>query len=305
MSGAERVALVGATSQVGRELKNQLAEAGVDGTRIDLLDLEDHVGLVTDYGDEARVVVEAAEEPLRRAALACFCGNPDLARRIAPAIRESGGVAIDCTGALADDETSVVAGAGASGPRIAMTPHPAATLLGALGAGIDLGQALATVLLPASARDERGPDDMARESAQLLNLGLVEKDLPSRRVAFDLSLAKDARETIVAHLARMSVPAPRLEVVRAPVFHGIAASLYVPGIKPAAARRSLSEHATLPRSGGVDSPARVAGQSGVFVTGLRADGDGCWLWAVVDNYGATASAAVREILAALAPDSTH
>ena len=58
---SDRMALVGAASLLGREIKDHLAEAGFPGRAVELLDLDDEVGLLTDYGSEARVVAEAGE----------------------------------------------------------------------------------------------------------------------------------------------------------------------------------------------------------------------------------------------------
>lgn len=299
---ARKVALVGAAGQVGKEVKQQLARAGVPGERIELLDLEEHVGLVTEYGEEARVVQEAAEEPVRKARLACFCGDGETARRLAPVVVEAGGVAIDCTGALAGDERAVPTGSGGLGPRLAVTPHPGAILLRTLAEGLDMDAIAATLLLPASERGERAPDSMARESAQLLNVGLRELgEAEERRYAFDLWVGEDARERILHDLALADVKPPRLAVVRAPVFHGLSASLFVHGLDSEAVRTALTATPVV-LDDARDSPARVAGSPGVHVTGIRTDGGGAWLWAVADNYAATASAAVAEIVSLLEPD---
>lgn len=301
---ADRLALVGAASQMGKEIKNQLAAAGVPGDRIDLMDLEDEVGLVTDYGDEARVVLEAAEEPIRRAKLACFCGDPAAAGKLAQALVHAGGVAIDCTGAWADDDDAVMPGRGGDGPRIVSAPHPAAALLASLAEAVDFDAVAVTVLLPASESHERGPDEMARQSVELLNFGLGDLgEAEGRRTAFDLWPGGHARERVLRHLERMGLTPPRLAVVRAPVFHGIAAALFVHGVGADELRGRLENtHVSLPTGDdAVDSPARAAGKTGVHVTGLGSDGGGAWLWAVADNYAVAAASAVAEIVATLAP----
>lgn len=309
---AGRIALVGATSQVGEELKVQLARAGYPGSQVQLLDLDEQVGLVTDYGDEARVVLEAARESVATFRLACFCGQPEIARALAPAVADAGGIAVDCTGAFATGDHARLAGAGGDddGPGIVSIPHPASLLLAALARAEDLQAAVTTLLLPASERDSPGTDAMARQATALLSFGEAddsEEDVFGRRVAFDVWPEQgDVAERIAGELRRLDVASPHLFLLRAPVFHSLSATTWLPGREVDAVAASLADAGVLVdardrRSRSIDSPARAAGQIGLHATSLRADGDGVWLWAVLDNFHAIAAAALEVVAASLDP----
>lgn len=310
-TAAERLALVGATSQLGRELKEQLADAGYPADRVQLLDMEDEVGLLTDYGDEAAVVLNAARETVSRFALACFCGSAEVTRRLAPAVVEEGGLAVDCTGAFAGEQRARLAGATpAPEPGIVVVPHPGTLLLAGLANALDLSRAAATVLLPASEKESPGTDDLARQTTTLLNLGEIgdaDEGVFGRRVAFDLwPDPGEAGDRMTAELAALEVAAPRLFVLRAPVFHALSTAVWLPGrdrdgVVAALGDAGVPVDARDHRSRNVDSPARAAGRAGVHVAAVRADADGVWLWAVQDNYHAVAAAALRVIAAYLEP----
>ena len=151
----DRVALVGAASHLGEQVRDQLVDQGYPGSAVELLDLDDRVGLVTEYGDEARVVLEAGADSLPSFRLACFCGDPATSLHFAPILAGAGGLALDCTGAWWDDGDVPLLGRGSdpeSHPHgILSTPHPGAALLDALQPGLDLATAVVTMLLPASA----------------------------------------------------------------------------------------------------------------------------------------------------------
>lgn len=308
---AERLALVGAASHVGTEIKGQLARAGVPGSHVDLLDLSDHVGLLTDYGEEARVVLEAARDSVAGYRLACFCGDPEVARRFIPVVVEAGGVAVDCTGGLAGDEPARLAGTTGDGsPGLVVVPHPATLLLSALGRAVTIDGAAVTLLLPASELADGSAEAMARQATNLLNFGETgDAGEPpfGRRMAFDVWIQGGAtRARILRELGALGHAPPRLAALRAPVFHALAASVFLPGQEPEALGASLRGAGLMgARPAGdepeVDSPARVVGRGGVHVTGLSGDRDGSWLWAVADNHQAIAETALEVLLAHLEP----
>lgn len=301
-----RIALVGAAGMLGREIKEQLALAGIPGADVALLDLDEHVGLLTDYGDEARVIVEAAAETLRGFDVVIFSGNRGVTRQFAPTVIDDGGTVVDCTGDLpADGIWRGAASATLAAPATVLTvPHAGTLLLATLAAVLDMHGAVATVLLPASEGLERGPERLARQSVSLLSLGADDEDEDEaagpavRRAAFDQWPEAAATIRIADELARIDVVAPRLLAVRSPVFHGISASVWLPDTDADTARAAL-RGAAIAIAGvddpeAVDSPARVAGVPGLHVAAVRDDAaGGCWVWAVIDNHLAAAGAVVE------------
>jgi len=309
-----RIALVGATSLLGEELREQLADAGYPGEAVALLDLEDAAGLLTEYGEEARVVMDTAEEDLGGHDLVCFCGDPELTRAHLRRAAESG-LVLDCTAATADrEDVSLWLPASGEPPKlVAGTPvtlpgdvvlllAPALVALGEAGAGVSI-----TAFLPASEQGSGGLDELARQSTAVLNLVDVPDDVFGRQLAFDLWRAPvgedgtdDAAAAAVGQLGRLGLPVPALSVFRAPLFHAMSAIAHLPGgdaadleerLEPIVA--SVDDHDEEPLA---DSPLRVTGRGGLHLGGAWADPErGAWLWLVMDNLKARAAASVSAV----------
>lgn len=308
------IALVGATSLLGEELREQLADAGYPGEAITLLDLEEAAGLVTEYGEEARVVLEAAEEELAGHDLVCFCGDPELMRSHLRSAAETT-LVLDCTGATAhEDDVSLWLPAIGEPPHVAEgTPlalpsgvvlllAPALLTLGETGAGASF-----TAFLPASERGSGGLDELARQSSAVLNLEEIPHEIFGRQLAFDLWRAPigedgvdDAAAAAVAQLSRLELPVPALSVFRAPLFHAMSAIVHFPEGDADELESRLETILVKPDEDEEgpprDSPLRVAGRGGLHLGDAWADAQrGAWLWLVMDNLKARASATVAAV----------
>ncbi len=311
-----RLALVGAASTLGREVKDALAASGVPGGRLALLDLDEHVGLVTDYGDEARTVLEATIEELREHALVCFAGAADTTRRFAPLVAEGGAVAIDCLGVCGGHRDAVLAAAARELPlpgrdrgAILLVPHPATQLLQRLAEALGerLRQAVVTLLLPAT-DTAGGAEELAAQAAAVLNFGDGPEQVFGRRLAFDVwpegepGVAARVCEELVA----LDLPVPALAALRVSVFHVLAANVWIEGLDADTARAALSKagvDAAGPGAGhpAVDSPVRAAGAVAPTLGAVRELPDrGVYLWLLLDNTQAIAGRAVALARALLA-----
>ena len=111
-----RLALVGASSLLGVEVKDQLAASGVPRNAVTLFDLKEMAGVLTEYGDEARVFAETVSENLLTHSLICFCSDAKTATESLDAILDSGKVGIDCTQAWSDDPRAFAWIPGVSAP---------------------------------------------------------------------------------------------------------------------------------------------------------------------------------------------
>lgn len=320
----DRVALVGPTSEVGGEVKELLAQAGYSGDTVELLDLDDAVGVLTDYGEEARVVAEAAAGQLREHGLACFCGPSKTCRELAPVLVKGGGVAIDCTGAwLFDDEARLVDPVTTSGvtaaedPGILAVPSAGALMLASLQdlLGDALDGAVTTLLLPASEAGDAGPEELATQATSLLSFGDESGEIFGRQLAFDVwpehasGGVRSSSAGVADQLRRLDRPVPSLSTLRAAVFHGIAASLYLPDADPDDVRTAVDLGGVTVgaegEDGSIDSPARVAGLRGLQIGDVWEDTvAGTWVWAVMDNHQAVAAAAVATIAAHVEPPAS-
>jgi aspartate-semialdehyde dehydrogenase len=164
-SDTPHIALVGASSLLGKEIRDQLAGVGYPSESVTLLDLEELAGVITEYGEEAMVLAETADDEILRQDLVCFCGDRAMVRRHMGKILDAGHTALDCTGAWLQEPSAVL-----SLPSIGRVPSPQpgcavvlpsgttqmlATVLTALG---DVeGELSATVLVPACPYPGRGP----------------------------------------------------------------------------------------------------------------------------------------------------
>lgn len=339
-SNGVRVALVGAASLLGEELKQQLAAARFPSEAVTLLDFEDAAGVLTEYGDEARVLLEAAAESMLQHDLVCFCGDPDHARDHLAILREHDRLGLDCTGAWAVSEgvflwiPGITAAPDLGEQRAIALPSAAGLVLGTTVAALGemAPRAAFNLFVPASELGEPGLRELSQQSIAVLNLAGLEETVFGRQQAFDLfpcdeGHAAHAAGGLAAELERLSLPVPAINVVSAPVFHGFAVSLFVPEVGPAAVAGALRALGTSKRTTGapnekdeaagvepagvaketseaapVDSPVRAAGTAGIHASGVRADASGgTWAWLVVDNIHARAAAAVGAIHALLGP----
>ncbi|MGD8328172.1 MAG: hypothetical protein PVJ49_01970, partial [Acidobacteriota bacterium] len=289
-----RLALVGAASLLGKAIKDQLAASGFPGDQVALFDLEEVAGVLTDYGEEARVFAEAISERVLQHELACFCSDTASAAGYLAALLDAGRLGLDCTGAWLADERAFPWIPGASTPpvlesnRAVAVPPGAALLLGRTVAALD---ELATgsssnVFLPATERGDAGLEELSQQSTAVLNLLDVDLDVFGRQQAFDVWLPHaesplcDAR--LAAALDRLGLPATAINVVSAPVFHGIALSTFVPGASAAQVSAALLEGG-FEEAGGedpVDSPVRAVGRGGLHALQVRDDAAGAWIWVV-------------------------
>src|SRR6202167_1396240 len=96
-----RVAIVGASSLRGRELKLVLEERNFPAGDIVLLDEPALAGTLTEAGGEPTFIRRLEEDSLENARFVFFTGSPQDGARDMPAAQRSGATVIDLSGALA------------------------------------------------------------------------------------------------------------------------------------------------------------------------------------------------------------
>lgn len=299
---------MGSSSVLGADLKDLLARTGYPGRTVELLDLDDQIGLITKYGDEARVTLEAAEDSVREYQLVCFCGDPTAAERFAPVVVAAGGTAIDCTSAhnAATDVTLINAEGSPEATGLLAVPQGGTLLLAILGSALGerFANAVATVLLPASELSDAATEELVGQATSMLNFGDSPQDTFGRRLAFDAwpdaTPPVGAAAAIRRQLHSLTLPQPALTALRISVFHATAAAVYVP-------ETSIEELRDMLHHGGIrvevtnsdgemiDSPTRVAGRPELHACGIRQEAAGSWLWALLDNHLAAAAVALAAI----------
>jgi aspartate-semialdehyde dehydrogenase len=324
-----KIAIAGASTLLGRELKEALSESPLAEANFVLLDEEEAQGQLDQVGDEVTFVQAIQADSFERADFTFFAGPESLTRKYWREALRGGSSVLDLSGAL-DQEMGVLVrapwlGAEATVPDLftpAVVPaHPAALalalLLERLQQAAPIHFAAATVLEPASAFGRAAMDELHQQTVSLLSFQSVPRATYDTQAAYNLlsGLGESATINLGAEEARIRrhyeslgggrFPALALQVIHAPVFHGHAFSIAVELERPvqiSEMEEALSgEHVDLVLED-TDSPSNLTatGQGDVLVR-LRPEKNNrnpnvssrIWLWAASDNLRIQAQNAVE------------
>lgn len=325
--GVFRVAIVGAASLKGRELKDVLNERNFPAHDVRLLDDDESLGQLEAVGDEPTFIQSVLPEHMEGVDFAFFASDEQFTRDTWGFAKKSGSDIIDLSYGL-EGQGGVVLRApwvereigkvprvdlGSAPVRIA---HPAAMVLALLllraGKAAKVSRSIATAFEPASERGKRGMDELHEQTVNLLSFQQLPKAVFDSQVAFNLidrygAKSAPSLESVEQRIQRDfqsivhgKADVPSLILLQAPIFHGHAFSLYIEldrAIKIEALTSALAgEHVELSH-GGEDSPSNVnaAGQEKIQVL-VRRDVQrdrGFWIWAASDNLRVSAVAAVE------------
>ena len=302
-----KIAIVGASTLLGRELKDALSESPLAGATFVLLDEAEAQGQLDQVGDEVTVVLAVEADSFERVDFTFFAGTEALTRKHWRQALRSGSTVLDLSGAL-DQEPGVLVRApwlGLAGlsPQEAtadlFTPavvpgHPAALALALVLERLQLAApirfAAATVLEPASAFGRAAMDELHQQTVSLLSFQGLPRAIYDAQVAYNLlgGLGESSTINLGAEEARIRRhyralgdgrwPALGLQVIHAPVFHGHTFSIAIELERPveiSALEEALGgEHVDLVLED-TDSPSNLAatGQNDVLVR-LRPEKDG-------------------------------
>jgi aspartate-semialdehyde dehydrogenase len=324
-----KIAIAGASSLLGREVKDVLSESSLATADFILLDEEDAQGQLDQVGDEATFIQAIRADAFERADFTFFCGSEDLTRRYWRQALRSGSTVLDLSGAL-DQEAGVLIKAPWLGMETAavdlFTPavvpaHPAvmplALLLDRLGCAAPVRFAAATVLEPASEFGRAAMDELHQQTLNLLSFQSLPRAIYDAQVAYNLlsGMGDSAKVNLFEVESRLRRhyealtggrgPALAVQVVHAPVFHGHTFSIAVEFERPVeiiAIEEALTgEHIDLVLED-TDSPSNLAatGQNDVLVrlrpepmTRNSSQAQRLWLWAAADNLRLHAQNAVE------------
>ena len=315
-----KIAIAGASTLLGRELKEALSESPLAAANFVLLDEEEAQGQLDQVGDEITFVQAIGGDAFERADFTFFAGTEDLTRKHWREALRAGSTVLDLSGAL-DQETGVLVRAPWLGSEAAtadlFTPavvpaHPAALALALVLERLQLAAevrfAAATVLEPASEFGRAAMDELHQQTVSLLSFQGLPRAIYDAQIAYNLlsGLGESARISLGAVEARVRRhyaalgggrwPALALQVIHAPVFHGHTFSIAVElerAVEISALEEALSgEHMDLVLED-TDSPSNLAatGQNDVLVRlrpelcGSRNTNEASrlWLWAASDN----------------------
>ena len=324
--GLFRVAIVGAATLKGRELKDVLTDRNFPSSDVRLLDDEESLGQLETVGEEPTFIQSVLPEHLENVDFTFFASDESYTGQTWEMARRAGSDVIDLSYAL-EGKPGVLLRApwierelGRApqpdfGGAPVMIAHPAAVVLALLVLRARKVAAVkATVVTafePASEHGKRGMDELHEQTVNLLSFQQLPKNVFDAQVAFNLvdrygENAKPTLESVEQRIQRHfkavagdNVPVPSLMLLQAPIFHGHAFSLYLEMdrvVNVAEIAEALAgEHVDV-LQGGEEPPSNVnaAGQEQIQVL-IRRDaqqGTGIWIWAAADNLRIAALTAV-------------
>ena len=322
-----RVAIVGAGTLKGRELKDVLSDRNFPAQDIRLLDDDEALGQLEAVGEEPTFIQSVLPEHLENVDFTFFAADETFTRNTWPMARKTGSDIIDLSYGLENEKGVLLRAPWVErelglGSRVDFTPvpvtiaHPAAVVLALLMLRAhkvgSIARAVATVFQPASEHGKRGMDELHEQTVNLLSFQQLPKAVFDGQVAFNLidrygekSLPSlnSAESRIQQHFHRLvgdRLAVPSLMLLQAPIFHGHAFSLYLE-LEQAAQTEELTaalsgDHVELLQSAD-ESPSNVnaAGQEQIQVFARRdsQQPNGFWLWAASDNLRIAALTAVE------------
>ncbi|HEY1577966.1 MAG TPA: Asd/ArgC dimerization domain-containing protein [Terracidiphilus sp.] len=314
-----KIAIVGASTLLGKELKDALSESSLAAADVALLDEDEGLGQLDHLGDEITFVQPIGPDAFEHLDFTFFCGAEGLTQKYWREALRAGSTVLDLSGSL-DSETGVLVRSPWIGAQEvsadlftpAVVPaNPAALalalLMERLQQAVPVGQAAATVLLPASEFGRAAMDELHQQTVNLLSFQSIPKATFDAQSAYNLlcgfgEIAKANLGLVDARIRRQynalggrRLPALAIQTISAPVFHGHSFSIFVELERPvdvAALEEALSgEHVDLVLEE-TDSPSNLAatGQNDVLVRlrmepGARnaIESSRLWLWAASDN----------------------
>lgn len=314
-----KIAIVGASTLLGKELKDALAESSLAAANFVLLDEDEGLGQLDQLGDEITFVQSISPDEFDHVDFTFFCGTEDLTRKYWREALRAGSTVLDLSGAL-DMETGVLVRSPWVGTQQetadlftpAVVPaHPAALaltlLIERLQTAVPVRDVAATVLLPASEFGRAAMDELHQQTVNLLSFQAIPRLTFDAQSAYNLLCgfgenaklhlsAVDARirRQYQALAARRLAPLA-LQTISAPVFHGHTFSIFVElerAVDLSTIEEALNgEHVDLVLED-TDSPSNLSatGQNDVLVrlrleAGSRNVNESArlWLWAASDN----------------------
>lgn len=324
-----KIAIAGASTLLGKELKDAIGESPLAAASFSLLDDEGAQGQLDQVGDEITFVQAIAPDAFEKVDFTFFCGSGELTLKYWKAALEAGSTVLDLSGVLDQQPGVLVRAPWLSTEPLAadlFTPavvpaHPAAIALGVLVERLQrtsLPRFLAaTLLTPASEFGRGAMDELHQQTVNLLSFQGLPRAIYDAQAAYNLlaGLGESAQASLPRLEARIRShyealgggrwPQLALQAIAAPVFHGHTFSIAVELDRPvdiSALEEALSgDHVDLILED-TDSPSNLAatGQNDVLVR-LRPIQEGrnpaqtsrLWLWAASDNLRMFAQNAVE------------
>lgn len=299
-----RLGIVNPVTLVGNEIKSILRERAFPYAKLALLDaIGESAGALTEIDEQPAVVAPVAQEGLDDLDVVFFCGPAASNQQWIERQAEDDFIAVDLSQpAMSEDGKLVIAGVNLEeigpGDDLLVSPHPIAIpialILHQIATLSTIESCTATVVQPASAFDQQGIEELAKQTISVLNIESMPKTIFDRQLAFNLYPAVEHNEELIVSQVR-ALTNPRAEiallVTQGTVFHGYTFSLFVKTREPLDRDRIVAALEANPaivmqegdqQFGTIDA----AGKDEVLIAEVRPDASirgGFWVWAVCDN----------------------
>ncbi|MBM7114786.1 aspartate-semialdehyde dehydrogenase [Archangium primigenium] len=318
-----RIAVVGATGVVGREVVSALFDREVEAEQLTVLASERSRGETLDYGEETLVVEEATPTALEGHDLVLLATPAEVSRTLVPALQKTGAWVVDVSAAFRADGSVPLVLPGFNsevldGPlkgRLVALPSAVTTALACviepLRRAFGVAQVQVTALMGVSAGGNAGVRELEQQTAALLSGREPEAGLLPQRVGFNLvpqvgpfmaqSPWTEEEAGWTLECARLFAPRGEVPVVagtavQVPTFHGHGLSLQVRLKKPAPVEQARAALKGSPAVKVLDAPGEkvypmpslVTADPTIHVGRLRAfpqAPEWLTLFATVDNVG--------------------
>ena len=314
-----KIAIVGASTLLGKEMKDALSESSLAASDVSLLDEDEGLGQLDQVGDEITFVKAITADAFEHIDFTFFCGTEAVTLKFWREALRAGSTVLDLSGALDAEAGVLVRSPWVAGQEMtadlftpAVVPaNPAALALALLMERVQqaapVRQAAATFLLPASEFGRAAMDELHQQTVNLLSFQSLPKATFDAQSAYNLLIGfGESSKSNLGHtdarirrqysaLAGRRLPPLALQTVSAPVFHGHAFSIFAEMERPVdltGLEDALSgDHVDLVLEE-TDSPSNLAatGQNDILVRlrlepGARNANESTrlWLWGASDN----------------------
>jgi aspartate-semialdehyde dehydrogenase len=326
------VALIGASSLKGKEIKALLEERHIRPHRLTLLDASELQGHLTEFDDEPAIIQPVDQESFDGITLAIFASSPDFTRDHWQLAESAGCDIIDLSyhletnsramlvasqiGAVLKKENQPGIGQ-ADGPGIFIPAHPVsmaiAAILRSLRPLAPVERTVVTVFEPVSEHGKAGVDELHQQTVNLFAFQKLPRTVFDSQVTFNLltSYGPETRPTLQETARRISAhtvwildgstPPTSLRVLHAPIFFGYAFNCFVelkdtPSIDAIEQALNGKPFSLWLDPDNPPSVVDAAGSDDILVGHVEKDSackSGFWIWGVLDNCRLTAICAVE------------
>jgi aspartate-semialdehyde dehydrogenase len=324
-----RLAIAGASSLPGRELRQLLEASRFASSDIRLVDEELAAGTLTEVAGEPAIIQGAEGDSFEGVQIAFFTGSAAFAQGCADSAARAGARLVNLSGGLAGLPVAkswipaldaVFAPPGPFDPLqdtiflSPSTPAIVACTVSAALAPFQAGRLMFVFFQPVSEAGRPGVGELESQTCKLLAFQPIGEEVFDAQVAFNLlerfgaassenlsSVRRRISGEAQTYLHGRRTVAPAIQLVHAPVFYSYAFTAYAEFAAPpdASALGRALEKAGVRISGPNDpgvSNLTVAGESGISMSlparDLHVPGR-IWLWGAADNFRLAASNAVR------------